>query len=232
MSRSLRRGALAATAVVFSIASLAACGAGNDAQTLQITPDNAAVTKGDIKVQNALVITQVSKAEKRPAAVSATVFNTGTKEQTLDAITLRGSTVVLKPATGTGKVIVPAGGSVLLGGKGNASAVIENGDDVQNGDVQKVVFKLSNTGDVALDAYVVPATRMYAAYGPTEAPAAGATPSGSASAPGAPSGSPSGSPAGGPSGSPAGSPSGSPAGSPSGSPAGTPSGAPSHSAGH
>ncbi|MBT2408366.1 MULTISPECIES: DUF461 domain-containing protein [unclassified Streptomyces] len=226
MSRSLRRGALAATAVVFSIASLAACGAGNDAQTLQITPDNAAVTKGDIKVQNVLVITQASKDKKgRPAAVSATVFNSGFKEQTLDAITLEGGgarKVVLKSATGSGKVIVPAGGSVLLGGKGNASAVIEGGDAVQDGDVQKVVFKLSNTGDVALDAFVVPASGMYSNYGPTEAPAAGSTPSGSAS----------GSPAATPSGSPSGSPAGTPSGSPSGAASGTPSGSPSHSAGH
>lgn len=108
MSRSLRRGALAATAVVFSIASLAACGAGNDAQTLQIKPDNAAVTKGEIKIQNALVISQGAKDKKGPSAVSATLFNSGTKEQTLDGITLAGGKgkVVLKAAEGTGKVTV------------------------------------------------------------------------------------------------------------------------------
>ncbi|MEU9145246.1 DUF461 domain-containing protein [Streptomyces sp. NPDC048349] len=229
MSRSLRRGALAATAVVFSIASLAACGAGNDAQTLQIKPDNAAVTKGEIKIQNALVITQGAKDKKGPAAVSATVFNAGTKEQTLDGITLPGGKgkVVLKAATGTGKVVVPAGGSVVLGGQGNASAVIENGAEAaKDGDVQKVVFQLSSTGDVALDAFVVPATGMYAGYGPTVAPAAGPTPSGS------PAGTPSGTPSGSPAGSPSGAPSGTPAGAPSGTPSGTPSGSASHSAGH
>ncbi|WP_327284050.1 MULTISPECIES: DUF461 domain-containing protein [unclassified Streptomyces] len=210
MSRSLRRGALAATAIVFSIASLAACGAGTNAETLQIKPDNAAVTKGDIKIQNALVITPGEKGKKGPAAVSATVFNSGTKPQTLDAITLPGGNVkvVLKPAEGAGKVTVPAGGSVVLGGKGNASAVIEGGEGVQNGNAQKVVFQLSNAGDVEIAAFVVPNTGMYAGFGPTEAPVAapGATPSGS--------------------------PSGTPSGSPSGSPATTPSGSPSHSAGH
>ncbi|MEU9301825.1 DUF461 domain-containing protein [Streptomyces sp. NPDC048269] len=228
MSRSLRRGALAATAVVFSIASLAACGAGNDAQTLQIKPDNAAVTKGDIKIQNALVITQGQKEKKGPASVSATVFNAGAKAQTLDGITLPGSKgkVVLKAAEGTGKVTVPAGGSVVLGGKGNASAVIEDGAEAaKDGDVQDVVFQLSSTGDVELEAFVVPATGMYAGFGPTSAPApaAGSTPSGS------PSGTPSGSPSGAATGAAA---SGSPSGSPSGSAAGTPSGAASHSAGH
>ncbi|MEU9234907.1 DUF461 domain-containing protein [Streptomyces subrutilus] len=225
MSRSLRRGALAATAVVFSIASLAACAAGNDAETLRIKPDNAAVTKGEIMVQNALVISQGAKDKKGPAAVSATVFNSGTKEQTLDGITLPGGKgkVVLKAATGTGKIVVPAGGSVVLGGKGNASAMIENGAEAaKDGDVQKVVFQLSSTGDVELQAFVVPATGMYAGYGPTAPPAAGP----------APSGSPSGTPSGTPSGSPSGAVSGAPSGTPAGTPSGTASGSASHSAGH
>ncbi|MFJ7588481.1 DUF461 domain-containing protein [Streptomyces sp. NPDC097617] len=227
MSRSLRRGALAAAAVVFSIASLAACGAGTDAQTLQIKPDNAAVTKGEIQVQNALVITQGEKGKKGPAAVSATVFNSGTKAQTIDGITLPGGKgkVVLKPAEGTGKITVPAGGSVVLGGKGNAAAVIEDGAEAaKNGDVQKVVFQLSSTGGVELEALVVPAVGMYAGFGPTAAPAT--APSGS------PSGTPSGSPSGSPSGAASGSPSGGPSGSPSAGSTGTPSGSPSHSAGH
>ncbi|MFD3870955.1 DUF461 domain-containing protein [Streptomyces sp. NPDC058623] len=223
MSRSLRRGALAASAVVFSIASLAACGAGNDAQTLQIKPDNAAVTKGDIQIQNALVITQAEKEKKGPAVVSATVFNNGTKPQTLEGITLKGgkSKVVLKAAEGSGKITVPAGGSVVLGGQGNASAVIEGGRTaVEDGDVQEVVFDLSSTGDVALQAFIVPASGMYAGYGPTAAP-------------GEPSTSPSGSPSGTPSGTPA--PSGAPSGSPSGAagaPSAKPSGSASHGAGH
>ncbi|MFD6230080.1 DUF461 domain-containing protein [Streptomyces sp. NPDC060232] len=228
MSRSLRRGALAATAVVFSIASLAACGAGNDAQTLQIKPDNAAATKGDIEIQNALVITQGEKDKKGPAVVSATVFNNGTKAQTLDGITLADGKgkVALKPAGGGGKITVPAGGSVVLGGAGNASAVIENGSEAaKNGDVQKVVFQLSSTGGVELQAFVVPATGMYAGFGPSAAPSA--TPAAT------PSGTPAATPAAGstPSGSASGAASGAPSGSPSGA-AASPSGSASHAAGH
>ncbi|MGW2585646.1 DUF461 domain-containing protein [Streptomyces virginiae] len=222
MSRSLRRGALAATAVVFSIASLAACGAGQDAQTLQIKPDNAAATKGDIEVQNALVITQGQKGEKGPAVVSATVFNNGTKAQTLDGITLPGGKgkVALKPAEGSGKVTVPALGYVVIGGKGNASAVIEDGAaTVRNGEVQKVLFQLSSTGGIELEAFVVPATGAFAPFGPTAAPAPAASPSGT------PSGTPSGSPSAGATGAAA-------SATPSGSATGTPSGSPSHSAGH
>lgn len=190
MSRSLRRGALAATAIVFSIAALSACGAGNDAQTLGVKPDNAAVTVDDVKIQNALVITQPLDVAKGPAVVSATVFNNGGLPQTIDSITLPGSSaaVALKAASGAGPIIVPANGSVVIGGEGNASAVIENGSEAtRDGDAQKVVFKLSRTGDVGLDAFVVPATSYFKDYGPTILPAppgtqptATATPSGAA----------------------------------------------------
>ncbi|MFE2243083.1 DUF461 domain-containing protein [Streptomyces virginiae] len=228
MSRSLRRGALAATAVVFSIASLAACGAGNDAQTLQIKPDNAAATKGEIEVQNALVITQGQKGEKGPAVVSATVFNNGTKAETLDSITLPGGKgkVALKPAEGTGKITVPALGYVVIGGKGNASAVIENGSEtVRDGEVQKVLFQLSSTGGVELEAFVVPNTGAWAPFGPSAAPSA------------APAGTPAATPAGTPAATPGGTPAATPAAgaTPSGSASGaaaSPSGSASHAAGH
>ncbi|MFJ7159277.1 DUF461 domain-containing protein [Streptomyces sp. NPDC101118] len=224
MSRSLRRGALAAAAIVLSIGSLAACGAGNDAQTLEIKPDNAAAEKGDIQVQNALVITQPVREAKGPAVVSATLFNNGQAPQTLDAITLPGAsgTVKLKAAEGSGKIVVPAHGSIILGGKGNASAVIENGrDGLENGAAQEVVFQFSRTGDIGLDAFVVPATGYFGEYGPSERPAlpsptASPTPSASASGEAGHGGQAT--------------PSGS-AGTPSGT-AATPSGSASHGTGH
>ncbi|MFD3942874.1 DUF461 domain-containing protein [Streptomyces sp. NPDC058579] len=186
MSRSLRRGALAATAIVISIASLSACGAGNNAQTLGVKPDNAAVTVEDVKIQNALVITQPTVGAAGPAVVSATVFNNGSTPQTLDSITLGDSPgqVKLKPATGSGPITIAAGGSVVIGGKGNASATIENGHEaVKDGNAQELVFKLSKTGDVALEAFVVPATSYFKEYGPTEIPQPpAAKPTGSATA--------------------------------------------------
>jgi hypothetical protein len=199
VSSSLRRGALAAAAIAFSIASLAACGAGNDAQTLQIKPDNAAVTVGTIKIQNALVITQPDVKSTGPAVISATVFNTSSTPQTLDSVTVgdNGQTAQLSPAKGKGKLTVPANGSVVLGGKGNASAVLSSGREaVQDGNAQKVTFTFSETGDVNLRAYVVPADSYFTNWGPSNIPTA---PSGSPSAPASanPNGSASASPAGG-----------------------------------
>lgn len=77
-------------------------------------------------------------------------------------------------------------GQVIIGGKGNAAAVIENsGEAARNGDVQQVVFKLSRTGDVGLGASVFPAEGFFKDFGPSpkaEAPAPkpSPTPSGSA----------------------------------------------------
>ncbi|MET7601793.1 copper chaperone PCu(A)C [Streptomyces avermitilis] len=199
MSSSLRRGALAAAAIAFSIASLAACGAGNNAQTLEVKPDNAATSVGDIMVQNALVITQPDPQATGPAVVSATVFNNGRTAQTLDSISVEGDgSAKLTPAKGNGKVTVPAGGSVILGGKGNASALLANpGADVKAGNAQKVTFSFSKTGDVSLRAFVVPAESYFSKWGPSQIPAApGATASATATATTTPSGSASGTPTG------------------------------------
>ncbi|MEV1020483.1 DUF461 domain-containing protein [Streptomyces sp. NPDC050264] len=174
MSSSLRRGALAAAAIAFSIASLAACGAGNDAQTLQVKPDNAEASVGDIKVQNATVITQPDRTSKGPAVVTATLFNNGTTEQTLDSITVDGvdKTAKLTDAKGGSTIKVPAGGSVVLGGKDNASAELPNSRTaVLDGNAQPITFTFSKTGAVKLKAFVVPAESYFSKWGPSKAPA-------------------------------------------------------------
>ncbi|MFJ7178194.1 DUF461 domain-containing protein [Streptomyces massasporeus] len=190
MSSSLRRGALAAVVTAFSIASLAACGAGNNAQTLEIQPDNAATSVGDIKVQNAIVITQPDLESTGPAAVSATLFNSGRSAQTLESIALPGTgkTAELKPAKG-GSLSIPPGGSLILGGKDNATAMLPSSREaVQDGNAQKVTFTFSKTGAVSLRAFVVPAEHYFKEWGPSEVPAA---PGASSSPSGSPSGSPS-----------------------------------------
>jgi copper(I)-binding protein len=183
VSSSLRRGALAAAAIAFSIASLAACGAGNNAQTLEVKPDNAATSVGDIKIQNALVITQPDTTSTGPAVVSATVFNNGRTPQTLDSVKIGGDGVAqITPAKGGGKLTIPAGGHVILGGEGNASAALSNpGAAVKDGNAQPITFTFSKTGDVKLRAFVVPAESYFTKWGPTTIPAApGPTATGSA----------------------------------------------------
>ncbi|MFJ8784607.1 MULTISPECIES: DUF461 domain-containing protein [unclassified Streptomyces] len=200
MSSSLRRGVLAAAAIAFSVTALSACAAGNNAQTLEVKPDNAETSVGGIRLQNVVVITQpttqASGETKGPAVVSASVFNNTGTAQTLDAVRIEGGgSAEITPAKGKGRVTVPAHGSVLLGGKGNASAVVtEIGESVQDGNAQKVTFTFSTTGDVSLRAFVVPADSYYTKWGPSAVPSAPQTspkPTGSATPTGAatPSGS-------------------------------------------
>ncbi|WP_327704318.1 DUF461 domain-containing protein [Streptomyces decoyicus] len=197
MSRSLRRGVLAATVLSLSIATLSACGAGNDAQTLQVKPDNAATSVGDIKIQNVSVITQPELEAKGPAVVAATVFNNGDKAQKLTTISVDGTgqSAKLSPAGGgSGPISVPAGGSVVIGGQDNASAVLASGREaVKDGNMQPLTFVFSATGKVKMDAAVVPAKSYFEGYGPSQLPqpSGSASPSGSGkpSASGKPSGS-------------------------------------------
>ncbi|MGW0826557.1 DUF461 domain-containing protein [Streptomyces sp. NPDC002845] len=201
MSSSLRRGALAAAAIAFSIASLAACGAGNNAQTLGVRPDNAATAVGDIKIQNAIVVTQPDGESTGPSVVSATVFNDGPTDQTLESVTVDGirQAARLAPANGKGRLTVPAGGSLVIGGEGNASAVLSNSREaLQDGNAQRVTFSFSETGDVSLRAFIVPAEHYFEQWGPTEAPTSSptATPTDGASPSVSPTGTPTGTPAG------------------------------------
>ncbi|MFJ6075117.1 DUF461 domain-containing protein [Streptomyces sp. NPDC093065] len=189
MSSSLRRGALAAAAIAFSIASLAACGAGHNAQTLEIKPDHAATSVGDIEVQNAVVITQPDLESTGPAVVAVTLFNNGTTDQTLESVAVPGTgkSAELKPAKGEkGDLTVPAGGSLILGGKDNAAAVLPSSREaLQDGNAQKITFTFSKTGEVSLRALVVPAESYFSGWGPSDvpsAPGASAQPSGEASA--------------------------------------------------
>ncbi|MEU5309273.1 DUF461 domain-containing protein [Streptomyces sp. NPDC021562] len=190
MSSSLRRGALAASAIAFSVASLAACGAGNDSQTLEIKPDNAATSVGDIKVQNATVITQPDLTSTGPAVVSATIFNTGTQPETLQSIVVAGTGKTAElHATKSQPLTIPGGGRLILGGKDNASAVLPSSREaIKDGNAQKITFTFSKTGDVSLRAFVVPAESYFTGWGPSSvpSPSASASTSASASASGSP----------------------------------------------
>jgi hypothetical protein len=119
--------------------------------------------------------------------ISATLFTTSKDPPTLDSVSVDGvGTATLTPAKGKGKLTVPAFGSLVLGGKGNASAALTDvGSGLEDGNAQKVTFTLSTTGAVNLSAFVVPADSYFTKWGPTAiptpAPGATATATGSAS---------------------------------------------------
>ncbi|MCE7080228.1 DUF461 domain-containing protein [Streptomyces sp. ST2-7A] len=164
MSSSLRRGALTAT-FVLSIAPLAACGAGFDAETDQVGPMQAAVEIEDIKIQNVNVLLS---EEDGPAGVSARIFNDGTEDQTLLSITLPGSgeEMELVPAEGEDEIVIPARGSIALGGEGNATAIIDDPESagIAAGNAQHLIFDLSTSGEAALYARVMPVVDFFDYY--------------------------------------------------------------------
>ncbi|KJK55926.1 hypothetical protein [Saccharothrix sp. ST-888] len=225
MSRSLRRGAIAAL-VLAAIVPLSACAAGNTPETLQIKPDNAATSLGqNLKLNNIVVVTRADAIgdQAGPANVSVNIANSGTTPETLQSVTAgEGAAATFTDAKGAPvtEVVIPAGGSVLLGGQGQPAAHLASAA-VKVGGFAPVTFTFAKAGKVTSQAQVSPATGLYAAFGPTVATAPPAVPSASASAPAsAPASVPASAPASGPASAPASAPAGgTPSGSASGSPA-------------
>ncbi|AXI78265.1 copper chaperone PCu(A)C [Peterkaempfera bronchialis] len=189
MSRSLRRGAIAA--LVLAIVPLSACAAGTDAASLQVKPDHAATSLGNnLQLNNILLVTEPgdgsTESETRPAAVSVNISNTGPTAQILRSVTVGGAaTAEFTGADGSrvGEISVPAGGSVLLGGPGQPTVHVADAK-VQQGGYSPVTFDFDTAGTVSAEAAVVSGTGEYASFAPTAsasptAPAASASPSGS-----------------------------------------------------
>lgn len=174
VNSSLRRGVTAA-GIALPLAALVACGAGPDADTNEVQPDNAWAHVEDIKVQNVSVVLADTEDGEGQAGIVARLFNNGPRDEVLEAVRLPGTgqRVELTPAEGEDRLVVPAGGQLALGGEGNASAVIPDPaeGDVRPGNAQRVVFDLSETGGVELRARVVHAEGDFADFGPTTPPA-------------------------------------------------------------
>jgi hypothetical protein len=177
--RSFRRGAVAAVLALTLAPLAAACAAGNNAETYEIHANSDSGSAGDVKVQNAFVLTDPTG----PATITARLFNNGSSAQSLQAVQIGGSgTAQLSGPKGGSTVTVPAHGSVLLGGKGNPAAVLKSGgEDLRDGDVQNAVFSFSGTGPVKMQINVTPASSYFEPYGPGSLPTTAApSPTGTA----------------------------------------------------
>ncbi|MED7953120.1 MULTISPECIES: DUF461 domain-containing protein [unclassified Streptomyces] len=194
MSRSLRRGSIAAIAAL-AIASLSSCAAGNTPETLEIKPDNAAATLGaDIRLNNIVVVTgdESSGEHTGPANVTVNISNTGAEALELQSITVgSGATATFADDKGAplSTIVVPPGGAVLLGGQGNPSAKVASAS-LSVGGYVNTAFAFKNHEKLETEASVSPNKGLYQGFGPTSAP--GAVPPKKAATPTAPaSGSPS-----------------------------------------
>ncbi|MER7750704.1 DUF461 domain-containing protein [Kitasatospora sp. NPDC097643] len=175
MSRSLRRGSIAAIAAI-AIASLTSCAAGNEPDTLQIKPDNAAATVGtNLRLNNIVVVTAegTSGAYTGPVNVTVNIANSGTTPAELQSVTVGGgATATFADAAGApmSSVVIPAGGSVLLGGDGNPSAKVASAT-VYIGGFVNTTFTFKDGQKAETKAAVSPDKALYKGFGPTVAPA-------------------------------------------------------------
>ncbi|MFB8242782.1 DUF461 domain-containing protein [Kitasatospora purpeofusca] len=176
MSRSLRRGSIAAIAAL-AIASLSSCAAGNTPETLEVKPDNASATLGtDIRLNNIVVVTgdESSGEHTGPANVTVNISNSGTEPIELQSITVgAGATASFADEKGAAlpAIVVPAGGALLLGGPGSPTAKIAS-TTVSVGGYVPASFGFKNHDKVDAEAQVSPNKGLYKGYGPTTAPAA------------------------------------------------------------
>ncbi|MFI1384710.1 hypothetical protein [Embleya sp. NPDC020886] len=174
MSRSLRRGALAATvAVVLPLA--AGCASGKDAETNEIKPDTANAAFGSLKIQNVQLVT--GDPGKHLVALGGALFNEGTKPETVTKVTVDGAGQALG-----GPLTIPAGGAVYMvdppqgmskdSPQGRAylgPLVFPNADKVEAGSFRRVTFAFGTAGETSLDVSVHAPTSYYAQLKPTPA---------------------------------------------------------------
>ncbi|MFJ6617159.1 DUF461 domain-containing protein [Kitasatospora sp. NPDC091335] len=180
MSRTLRRGSIAAIAAI-AIASLSSCAAGNTPDTLQIKPDNAAATLGaNLRLNNIVVVTGVGTAGDYTGAANVVVniANTATTPAELQSVTVGGAAATFADAAGAplSTIVVPAGGSVAIGGQGNPSASVTSAK-VHVGGFAPTAFAFKDGQKVEAEAAVNPdagehGLGLYKGFGPTPAPTA------------------------------------------------------------
>lgn len=186
MSRSLRRGAAAAL-VLAAIVPLSACAAGNDADTLEIKPDNAATSIGTaVKLNNIVVVTTPGSAGEYSGAATVTVniANTTSQEEVLTSVKIGDATATLTGKDGAPitELRIGPNQSVLLGGPlGDATAQVTDAR-LSVGGYAPTSFGFKNSGSVNAQANVQPASDLYKGFGPKDPAKASASPSAGASA--------------------------------------------------
>lgn len=172
MSRSLRRGSIAALAAL-AIASLSSCATGNNAETLEIKPDNVSATLSPtVTLNNIVVVTDKASGEHTgPASVVVNIANNGTEPAELQSVAVAGSgNAVLTDEKGAplSAIVIPGGRSVAIGGQGNPTAQVASAT-LHVGGYAPVVFTFKG-GKVETEAAVTSDLSFYKGYGPVTAP--------------------------------------------------------------
>jgi hypothetical protein len=170
VSRSLRRGAVAAL-IIATAPILAACSAGAGAASLQVKPDSAATSIGSTLKLNGIAVVAATDGSAN-ANITTNISNTSSAAETLQSVSVDGTAATL-----SGPAIIPAGGSLLLGGPGQVTATVSSLTETP-GQNATLTFTFATAGSVTVPALVNAGTGIYASFAP-----ATATPTPTVSAP-------------------------------------------------
>ena len=162
MSRSLRRGAVAAL-IIATAPVLAACSAGDGAATLQVKPNAAATSIGSTLKLNGINIVAAADGSSEANVVANIANNSATTAETLTSVSVNGT-----PATLSGPAVIPPLGSLLLSSPKQVSAQV-TGLAQTPGQNTSVTFTFAVNGTVTVQALVNPGTGQFAAYAPASA---------------------------------------------------------------
>lgn len=164
MERTRRTRALAVAVVAVPL--LAACSSGFNATSLQpyAPADGILVDNGDLRIQNALVVSSPSATS---GVVSAAIANNGDRPDRLTGVTSPDGQVDL-----TGSGALPPGGSLPLGADTGTSATI-TGLKKLAGETITLRLTFRRADPVTFTTVVVPATGGYATITPGPTASAG-----------------------------------------------------------
>jgi copper(I)-binding protein len=169
VSRSLRRGAVAALALAIAPV-LAACAASSNAATLEVKPNVAATSVGSLKLNGVALVVGTDGS----ANVTANIANWADQADTLTSVSVAGQNATL-----TGPTQIPAGGALQLGAGTTANIPGFSGQEGANA---PVTFQFQNGGSVTVQALVNSAQGVYSSYAPTATPTPAAPVGGAPSA--------------------------------------------------
>jgi hypothetical protein len=158
-------------------AGLTGCGAGFDAESYAVDPDNAEATVGNLLIRNLVMV----KAEDAPAAgITASFINRGPTPDVLETIQIepgqdaaggQSGSISISPA-----LQVPANSAVTVGAGQAPPLVVPDAQELRVGTFVTMTLTFRQAGTAELAVPLEDATDYYATVAPTGAAATTPTP--------------------------------------------------------
>jgi len=171
VSRRLHRGALAAAFAVVLGVGISGCGAGFEAQSYAVDPDNAEASVGGVLVRNLVMV----KAEEAPVAgIAGTFVNNAGTTDVLETVQIEGSEGSSSGLSGalsvTASLELPARSAVTVGAGDAPALVVPDAEQFKVGTFVTMTLTFREAGAVELKVPLEDASSYYASVPPTPTP--------------------------------------------------------------